>query len=69
MTWCNTASASTAQKPNSPVFSLIFGFGMMVAGLAGWIYYPRIAEYEQRRREERKRELEGPPQSQASARS
>jgi hypothetical protein len=67
MTRSNIASSSTAQKANSPVISLSFGIGMMVAGLVGWIYYPRIAEYEERRKEERKRELEGSSQSQTSA--
>jgi hypothetical protein len=69
VTQSNIASSSTAQKANSPVISLRFGIGMMIAGLVGWIYYPRIAEYEKRRREERKRELEGPSPSQTSANS
>jgi len=31
---------------------------MMAAGLFGWIYYPRIAEFEEKRREEKKLAME-----------
>ncbi|KIM21747.1 hypothetical protein M408DRAFT_333292 [Serendipita vermifera MAFF 305830] len=46
------------QQTTGPTISLKFGFAMMLAGLLGWIYYPKVAEYEDKYREERKRQVE-----------
>ncbi|CAG7845958.1 SubName: Full=Uncharacterized protein {ECO:0000313/EMBL:CCA71077.1} [Serendipita indica DSM 11827] len=56
--------ASMFPSGRQPKISMALGIAMMVCGLAGWIYYPKVADFENKKLEEIKnRRPEGvPPQ-------
>jgi hypothetical protein len=47
--------ASTQPQTPGPAISPVFGVCLMVMGIIGWVYYPKVVEFEDRKREEREK--------------
>jgi hypothetical protein len=47
--------AASTSPSKGPAISMAFGVSMMLMGIAGWIYYPSIVDFEERKRQERER--------------